>query len=54
MVGLGLILLVVSFFVKFVTLFHSLFLLIVGAFILFNTKEDKIEGIKSRGGKKHG
>jgi uncharacterized membrane protein HdeD (DUF308 family) len=31
---------------------YGIIVFLIGIFILFNKKEDKIEGIKSRGGKK--
>jgi len=49
---LGLVLIVLSFFVSFVALIYGIPILIIGLFILFNKNEDKIEGIKQKGGKK--
>jgi hypothetical protein len=48
----GAILTILGFFI-IVTLFYGIPLLILGIFLLFNNKEDNIEGIKtSKGGKK--
>ena len=52
MIVLGLILIGVSYFVKFISLIWGIPLVILGIFILLNKKEDKIEEIKSQGGKK--
>ncbi len=49
---IGVVLVAVSPFVGFVSLIYGIPLFIIGLFILFNTKEDKIEQIKFRGGKK--
>jgi len=45
---IGLVLIITSFFIKpfFVPLIYGIPLLIIGIFILFNEKEDKIEKIK--------
>ena len=48
--GLGLIIL--AFFSSFWVLIHGGALIILGIFILFNKKEDKIEQIKRKGGTK--
>ncbi len=51
----GLFLIGLSFFIEeasWVALMYGIPLLIIGVFILFNKKEDKIEQIKSSGGKK--
>jgi len=49
--GLGFI--VASFFTTFILLFYAVPFLIIGLFILFNKKEDRIEEIKFKsGGKK--
>jgi len=48
----GLILTVVAFFTGFFILIYGLPLLVLGLFILFNRKEDKVEQIKSKGRKK--
>ena len=45
----GLILLAMSFFFGFVSLFYGIPILIIGLIILFNKKEDEIEQIKSKG-----
>lgn len=51
MAGLGFI--VASFFTTFILLFYAVPFLIIGLFILFNKKEDRIEEIKFKsGGKK--
>jgi len=42
---LGLILIIISFFASPTFLIYSTILLIIGAFILFNKNEDKIEQI---------
>jgi membrane-bound ClpP family serine protease len=54
LVVVGLILIIISPFVMFVTLIYGIPLLLIGLFILFNKKEDEIEKIKSKskGGKK--
>lgn len=54
MIVAGLILIIISPFVMFVTLIYGIPLLLIGLFILFNKKEDEIEKIrtKSKGGKK--
>lgn len=48
LVIIGLVLIITSFFIKqwFVPLIYGIPLLIIGIFILFNEKEDKIEKIK--------
>jgi len=48
----GLALTIVAFFIGFFVLIYSLPLLIIGIVILLNKKEDAIEPIKRRGGKK--
>jgi len=51
----GLFLIIWSFFIKeasWVALIYGIPILIIGIFILLNKKEDKIEEIKSSGGKK--
>jgi len=48
----GLILTVVAFFAGFFVLIYGLPLLIIGIVILLNKKEDVVEPIKKRGGKK--
>lgn len=48
----GITMTVVSFFTSFFLLIYGLPLLILGIFILFNKKEDVVEPIKKRGGKK--
>ena len=48
----GVILTVVAFFVGLFVLIYGLPLLIIGIFILLNRKEDVVEPIKKRGGKK--
>ncbi len=50
MIVLGLVLTILGIFI-YVTLIYGIPMLIVGAFILFNKKEDKIEKIKKRGKK---
>jgi hypothetical protein len=55
MISLGFFLIGLSFFIEipYVALIYGIPVLILGIFILFNKKEDKIEKIKSRkGGKK--
>ncbi|MCK5149645.1 hypothetical protein KAJ87_01855 [Candidatus Pacearchaeota archaeon] len=54
MIFLGLILIAISFFTSFFILIYGILILIIGFFIFFNKKEDKIEGIKNKylGGKK--
>ena len=50
LIGFGIFLVVLSFFIepRAVALIYGLILSVVGGFILFNTKEDKIEQIKKR------
>ena len=52
MVLVGLILVVISFFTSFIFLIYSAIILLIGIIILLNKNEDKIEKIKSVGGKK--
>ena len=54
MIVLGIVLIVLAFFNALFILIYGIPLLIIGFFILFNTKEDKIEQIKNmkKGGKK--
>jgi len=49
----GLVLVVISPFLGFVPLIYGISILIIGIFILYNKKEDQIEGIKKKmkGGK---
>ena len=49
---LGIALIVVSFWAHYVTLIYGIPLFILGFFILFNKKEDEIEKIKMKGGKR--
>lgn len=49
LIVLGLVLVSISFLLKFVTLIYGVPLLIIGLFILLNKKEDTIEEIKSKG-----
>lgn len=57
MIVAGFILIVVSYWARYITLIYGIPILILGFFILFNKKEDKIEQIKTRhrmkGGRKH-
>lgn len=48
----GLVLTIVAFFTEFFVLIYGLPLLVLGIFILFNKKEDKIEEIISERRKK--
>jgi len=48
----GLVLTVIAFFASLFILIYGLPLLIIGLVILFNKKEDVVEPIKKRGGKK--
>lgn len=48
----GVILTVVAFFASLFILIYGLPILIIGLFILLNRKEDLVEPIKKRGGKK--
>jgi membrane-bound ClpP family serine protease len=48
--GIGLI--IASPFAAFIPLIYGIPILIIGIVIFFNKKEDKIEQIKSKGGKK--
>jgi len=48
----GLALTIVAFFVGLFLLIYGLPLLLIGLFILLNKKEDVVEPIKKRGGKK--
>ena len=48
MIFVGAFLIGVSFFTLFVPLIYGIPLFIIGIFILFNKKEDKIEEIKNR------
>ena len=48
----GLALTIVAFFVGLFILIYGLPLLLIGIFILLNKKEDVVEPIKKRGGKK--
>jgi len=48
----GLALTVVAFFAGFFVLIYGLPLLVIGIVILLNKKEDVVESIKKRGGKK--
>jgi len=48
----GLILTVVAFFAGFFILIYGLPLLVIGIIILLNKKEDVVEPIKKRGGKR--
>ena len=48
----GLVLTVIAFFASLFILIYGLPLLIIGLFILLNRKEDVVEPIKKRGGKK--
>jgi len=43
---IGFVLLVLSFLVSYFFLMYAIPLVIVGVFIIFNTKEDEIEAIK--------
>lgn len=52
MIVIGLFLIGISYRAKFIPLIYGIPLLILGFFILFNKKEDKIEQIKYAGGKK--
>jgi len=49
---IGLVLILVSPFAKYITLIYGLPILVIGLIIFFNKKESHIEQIKSRGGKK--
>jgi len=49
---LGLFLIVISVSKEFEILIYGIPIFIVGIFILFNKKEDEIEKIKTKGGKK--
>jgi len=49
---LGLFLIVISVSKEFEILIYGIPIFIVGIFILFNKKEDEIEKIKAKGGKK--
>jgi CDP-diglyceride synthetase len=51
MIIVGLVLIFVSPFVKFISLIYGLPILVIGLIIFFNKKEDLIEKIKSKGGK---
>ena len=48
----GLALTIVSFFIGFFMLIYGLPLLAIGVWMLLNKKEDVVEPIKKRGGKK--
>jgi len=48
MIIFGLVFMGISFFTKFSFLISGIFLVIIGIFIFFNKKEDKIEEIKRR------
>lgn len=48
----GLVLTIVAFFAGFFFLIYGLPFLVLGIFILLNKKEDVVEQIKKRGGKK--
>ena len=48
----GLVLVVVSFFVEYWILIYGIPLTIIGAIIMINRNEDKIEKINYKGGKK--
>lgn len=50
--GLSLIPLFISLKNPFISLIYGIPILIIGFFILFNKKEDVVEQIKNRGGKK--
>lgn len=52
MIVAGLVLIVLSFFSFIFLLIYGIPFLIIGLFILFNKHEDRIEGIKVKGGKK--
>ncbi len=52
MVILGLVLIGISFFTSFFILLYGIPILIIGIIIFFNKKEDSIEQINKRGGKK--
>jgi len=49
---LGMVLVFVSVFFAWFVLIYGIPLLIIGLFILFNKKEDEIEEVKLKGGKK--
>jgi ABC-type bacteriocin/lantibiotic exporter with double-glycine peptidase domain len=52
MIIFGLVLMIISPFLAFVPLIYGLPLFVIGLIIFFNKKEDNIEKIKSKGGKK--
>jgi|TARA_B100001971_G_scaffold196795_1_gene204923 CDP-diglyceride synthetase len=52
MIFVGLVLIIVSFFISFAFLIYSIVILIIGTIILLNKNEDRIEKIKSRRSKK--
>lgn len=56
MIGVGLVLVVLTFFIDdtafWVPLIYGIPLFVIGFFILFNKHEDKIEEIRVKGGKK--
>ena len=52
MIIAGFVLTVVSLFYVIFLLIYGIPLLVIGLFILLNKKEDEIEGIKVKGGKK--
>ena len=49
---LGAVLIAVSFFTSLFVLIYGIPIFIVGFFVLFNKKEDEIEEIKVKGGRK--
>lgn len=52
MIFIGFVLIIISFFKLIFLLIYGLPVLIIGLFILFNKKEDEIEGINMKGGRK--
>ena len=52
LIVLGAALIIISFWAHYITLIYGIPLFIIGFFIMFNKKEDEIEKIKMKGGRR--